>query len=129
MQIRVVNLHTGGNLDVACGQFTFALLAQVGYDGLVVLRRDGELLDVQDDLGDVLGHAGNSTELVQYTIDADAGNSGAGNGGQQSTAEGVTHGVAETGLQRLDGEARAVGRYDLFSQSGALCNEHFVSFR
>ena len=129
MQFRIVDLHASGNLDVACGQFTFALLAQVGHDGLVVLRRDGELLDVQDDLSDVLGHAGNGAELVQYAINADAGNSGAGDGGQQSTAEGVTHGVAETGLQRLDGEARAVGRYDLFSQSGALCNKHFVSFR
>ena len=90
-------------------RFTFACL-QVGHDGLVVLPEEMESFLMSRYLSDVLGHAGNGAELVQYTINADAGNSGAGDGRQQSYGEGVTHGVAETGLQRLDGEARAVGR-------------------
>ena len=129
MQFRVVNLNTGRYFNVGCSKFTLALLTQVCNYGLVIFRRNRELLDVQDNLGDILGDSGNSAELMQNTVDTNAGNSGAGNGGQQGATEGVTHGVAKARLKGLDGEARTVRRYDLFSQSGALCNKHFVSFR
>ena len=129
MQIRVVDFYTGGHLNIACGELTLALQPQVGDHGLVVLRGNGEFLDVQDNLGHILGHTCNGAELVKHTVDTDAGHGSTGNGGQQGTTERVAHGVTEARLKGLNGEARTVRRYDLFSQSGALCNKHFVSFR
>jgi hypothetical protein len=63
-----------------------------------------EVLDVEDDLGHVLLDTGHGAELVQNTVDADARDGGARNGREQRAAEGVTEGVAETGLQGLDDE-------------------------
>jgi hypothetical protein len=73
-----VDLHARGSRDVGGGDLTGALLAQVGRDRLVVLARDDQVLDVQDDLGDVLLDTGNGAELVENTVDADARNSSSG---------------------------------------------------
>ena len=54
MQVGVVHLDAGGRRDVGRGDRTGSLLAQVHHDRLVVLGGDDELLEVQDQLGDVL---------------------------------------------------------------------------
>src|SRR5699024_11789822 len=83
VQIGVVDLHTGGRGDVGSGDATGLLAAEVHHDRLIVLRGDDEVLDVEDDLGDVLLDAGDGAELVQHAVDADRGDRGAGDGGQQ----------------------------------------------
>jgi hypothetical protein len=77
-------------------------VAKVRGDGLVVLAGDDEVLDVQDDLGDVFLHTGHSGELVQHTVDTDAGHGRARDGGQQGATQGVTERVSEARLQRLN---------------------------
>ena len=72
LQLGVVHLDTGGRRDVSSGDVAGALLAQVHDDRLVVLAGDDELLDVQDDLGDVFLHTGHRRELVQHAFDANA---------------------------------------------------------
>ena len=67
-----------------------------------MLAGNNELLDVQDDLGDVFLHSGNGAELVQHTVDADAGNSRPWDGREKRAAKRVAEGVTETGLKRLD---------------------------
>ena len=53
VQVGVVHLDTGRRRDVGGGDDAGALLAQVHDDRLVVLGGDDELLDVQDEVGDV----------------------------------------------------------------------------
>ncbi len=119
-----MHLDTGRGRDVGGGDQTRALLAQVHHDGLVVLRGDDELLDVEDQVGDVLLDARHGGELVQDPVDADAGDSGTGDGGEEGATEGVAERVAEAGLQRLDDEPRAVLVDNLFGQRGTLSDQH-----
>ena len=123
-QVGVVHLDTGRRRDVGGGHGTGALLAQVHDHRLVHLGAHDEPLDVEDDLGDVLLVARHGGELVQGALDADAGDSSAGDRGQQGAAQGVAEGVAEARLEGLDDEPRAVVVDDLFGEGGALCDQH-----
>ncbi|MGC0338571.1 hypothetical protein RKD20_003605 [Streptomyces sp. SLBN-8D4] len=81
-----------------------------------MLRGDDQLLDVEDQVGDVLLDARHGGELMQDTVDADAGDSGTGDRRQEGAAEGVAEGVTEARLQRLDHEPGAEFVDDLFGQ-------------
>src|SRR5205085_3527497 len=86
-----------------------------------------ELLEVQDEVGDVLLDARHGGELVQDAVDADAGDSRTGNGRQQGAAERVAEGVAEAGLERLQDEPRAVLADRLLGEGRALCDEQGIA--
>ena len=58
-------------LDVAGGDVARALLAQRHALGAVALHLDGDVLDVEDDVGDVLAHAGDRREFMQHAVDLD----------------------------------------------------------
>ena len=73
----------------------------------VGVHADDEILEVEDDVGDVLFDAGHAGELVRDALDADAGDRGAAQRGQQHAAEAVAEGVAEALVERLDGEGAA----------------------
>jgi len=126
VQVGVVHLDTGRRRDVGSGDRAGALLAQVHHDRLVVLRGDDQALDVEDDLGDVLLDPADRGELVQHTVDADAGHRGTRDAREQGATKRVAERVAEAGLEGLDDEAAAVVRNDLFAEGGALCDEHAV---
>ena len=128
VQVRVVHLNAGRRRDVRGGDRARTLLAQVHVHRLVVLGRDDEVLEVQDDVGDVLGHARHGRELVQHALDPDAGDSGTGNRRQQRTAQRVADRVAETWLERLDDEPGPELVYLFLGEAGALCDEHCSSF-
>jgi hypothetical protein len=99
-----VHGHPGRRHDVSRGDLTGTLLAQVHRHRFILLGADHELLEVEDDLGNVLFHAGDRGELVQHAVDADAGDRSARDGREQRAAQRVAQGVAETGLQWLDDE-------------------------
>ena len=61
---------------------------------------------------------------MQHAVNADAGHGGTGDRGQERATQGVAQRVAESGFEGRDREARAVVRYNFFTQGGALCNEH-----
>src|SRR5215212_8425811 len=105
--------------------------------GLLVLRRrhvaatplDDQLdleaaLAVEDDLGDVLLDDRHGGELVQGALDPDAGDSSAGDRGEERATQGVAEGVAETGLEGLDDEPRARLGDRLLGEGRTLCDEH-----
>ena len=66
------------------------------------LQRD--LLDVEDDVGDVLADARERRELVQHALDLDRGDGGALQRGQQHAAQRVAERHAEAALERLGDE-------------------------
>jgi len=63
---------------------------------------------------------------VQHAVDADAGDRGTGNRGEQAATQRVADRVAEARLQRLDDEAAAELADLLLGQGGTLCNEYYV---
>jgi hypothetical protein len=77
-------------------------------DRLVGLRREHEVLEVQDDVGDVLGDPGDGVELVQGVVETDLRDGGAGDRRQQRAPQRVAERVAEAGLERADGEPLTV---------------------
>src|ERR1700743_2264125 len=97
-----------------------------GAMSVVALRGDHQLLEVEDDVGDVLLDPRHGRELVQHALDADRGNRGPRDGGQQRAPQRVADGVAEARLERLDRELRPVVADLLFPQGWTLCNEHWT---
>ena len=124
VHLGVVHRHAGRRDDVTRGDLTGALLAQVHGDRLVLLRGHDETLEVQDDVGDVFLDAGDGGELVQHTVDANAGDRSAGDRRQQCAPKRIAKGVTESGLQRLDDELGPILRLDLFGQSRSLRDQH-----
>src|SRR5690606_18271885 len=126
VQIRVVDGDTGRGHDVAGRDGSRSLLADVHGDRLVLFRAHHETLEVQDDVGDILLHAGNGGELVEHAVDADAGDSGARDRREQGATKRVAEGVPEARVERLDDELRAVFSDALFGQCGSLRDEHLL---
>ena len=124
MQIGVVHGDTGWRHDIAGGDVARALLAQVHRHRLVLLGADHELLEVEDDVGDVFLDARNGGELVQHPVDADAGDRGTGDRREQGSTQRIAQGVAESRLQRLDDEPRT-GEIDRFlTEVRPLSDQH-----
>jgi hypothetical protein len=65
-----------------------------------------DLLDVEDDVGHVLAHAGERREFVQHVLDLDRGDRGALQRGEQHAAQRVAQRQAEAALQRFGDEGR-----------------------
>jgi hypothetical protein len=69
---------------------------------------EDEVLEVEDDVGDVLGDALDGVELVEGVVEPELGDGPARDRGEQGTAQRVAERVAESGLQRGDCEPLAV---------------------
>ena len=87
VQLGVVDLDAGRHRDVGGGDLAGARLAQVHGDRLVLLAREHEALEVEDDLGDVLDDARQRGELVLVALDLDRGDRGAGDRAEQRAAQ------------------------------------------
>jgi len=126
VQVGVVDLDACGRGDVTGDDGPGARLAQVHDHGLVVLRGEDDLLDVEDDLCDILLDPFDGAELVGHTVNADRGDRSPGDRGEQGPTQGVPQRVAEAGLEGLEGEAGAEVADLLLGQDGSLCNEHVL---
>ena len=107
--LRVEDLDARGQVDVARRHVAGAGDHQRRLD----LRRVGvhaadDLLEVQDDVGDVLLDAVDRRELVGDALDADARDRRAGQRRQQHAPQRVAERVTEAAVKRLDGEGPAV---------------------
>ena len=91
-------------LDVGGGDFAF--LVDGEQEGLRVarVRLEEDLLEVQDDVGDIFDDALDGGEFVHGALDLDGGDGGAFQGGKQHAAEGVADGMAVTGFKGLGDE-------------------------
>jgi hypothetical protein len=104
----VEHLDVGGGLDVGPGDVGRAPQVDAQGDGLVGDRGEHEVLEVQDDVGDILGDPVDGAELVQGVIESDGRDGGAGDRRQERAAQRVAERVAEAGLERADREALTV---------------------
>src|SRR3954451_24590494 len=114
VQVGVQDLDAGGRRPGTGGDLGRTLGLQVHRGRLLEVGAHDELLQVQDDVGDVLGDLGNRRELMQHAVDPDRRDRRPGDRRQQRATERVPNRVAEPGLERLDREPGAGRRNDFF---------------
>ncbi len=105
-EVRVQHLNVARGLDVA--RRDGAGTATLEHEALdaVALHLDRDVLHVEDDVDDILAHAGDRGELVQHAVDVDRGDRRALQRGQQHPAQRVAERLAEAALERLGDEGR-----------------------
>ena len=128
MQVRVEDLHASRRGDIRSGYLARSLLAQVHKHRLILLRRDHELLQVQNDLGNVFLHTGNGGELVKNAVDANRSHGRTGNRRKQGPPKRIADRVTESGLERLNNKLGAKLRNLLLFEDRTLRNKHDYSF-
>jgi hypothetical protein len=109
VELGVEDLDVRRQLDVGRGDLGRASDVEADRDRLVARAREDQVLHVEDDVGDVLGHALQGRELVERLVEAHLRDGRTGDGRQQRAAQRVAEGVAEARLERADGEPLAVG--------------------
>ena len=109
--VGVENLHRGVGFEMRRLDLARLVGPQVQRLRLVGVQLDGDLLQVQDDVGRVLDHSRNRRELVEHVVDLDAGDRGALYRGQEHPAQRVADRGPETALERLGGKpAEPIGQ-------------------
>ena len=88
------------------------------------MQREHEVLDVQDEVGDVFLHTGDDVELVQRLVEAHLGDGRARDRREQRAAQAVAERVAEAGLERRDRELLEVALGLAGLDLGTLDDEH-----
>src|SRR5680860_1518093 len=106
--VGVENLHSGREIDVLGLDLAGPGGDQRRLDLVGVgVHADDEILQVEDDVGDVLLDARHAGELVRAALDADAGDGGAAQRGEQDSTQAIAEGVAEALVEGLDREGAA----------------------
>ena len=109
VRVRVEDLDARRQVDVARGD-----LPRPGHDerrldlGRVRVHAAHDALEVEDDVGHVLGDALDRRELVRDPFDPDGGHRSAREAGEQHAAQRVPECVAEAAVKRLNHELPAV---------------------
>ena len=111
VRVRLENLDVAVGLDVARPHLAGLVDAQRQRLGVVDVQLQRNLLQVEDDVGRVLDHAGNRRELVEHAVDLDRGDRRALNRGEQHAPQRVADRRAEAALERLGVEpAEPIGQ-------------------
>ena len=109
LELRVEDLELGGRLDVGGRHGSRALLLEADLDlGRLAVQAADQVLQVEDDVGDVLADARQRRELVRDALDLHRGHGGALERGEQHAAQRVAERVAEAAVERLDHEDPAL---------------------
>jgi hypothetical protein len=101
VDVFIQNLDISIGFDHAAGDHARLIGAQVNRLGRVARELERNLLQVEDDVGRVLDHAGDRLEFVQHAFHLHRGDGRAFNRAQQHAPQGVAHGGAEAALKRL----------------------------
>src|SRR5208337_1481758 len=105
-EARVEDLDVAGRLDVAGGDGAGAAALEDETLDALALHLDGDVLDVEHNVDDVLADAGDRRELVQHAIDVDRSDRGALQRREQHAPQRVAEGLAEAALERLGDDCR-----------------------
>ncbi len=101
MDVAVQHFHIGVAFNLAAAHVAVLVHAQANRLHAVAHDLEGNLLQVQDDIGGVLHHARNRAEFVFHAFDAHRRDGRAFNRAQQHAAQTVADGGAESALKRL----------------------------
>ena len=124
VELGVEDLDVGGGLDVAGAHLGRAALVEAQRHRLVGGAAQHEVLEVEDDVGDVFLHTLDHVELVERVVEAHLGDRRAGDRREQRAAQAVAEGVAEAGLERRDREALQVAFGLAGLDLGTLDDQH-----
>ena len=105
-QLRIEDHDVADGLDVARGDDARTLLLHHHALGAIALHLDGDVLDVEHDVGDVLAHAGDRGEFVQHAVDMHRLHRRALQRRQQNAAQRIAERHAEAALERLGHQGR-----------------------
>ena len=109
LELRVQDLELGRRLDVGRRDGARALRRDVHLDlGRLAVQARHEVLQVEDDVGDVLAHARQRRELVRGALDLHRGDRSALERREQHAAQRVAERVTEAAVERLDDEDPAM---------------------
>ena len=100
-QIGVEDLHVVDDLNVARQNRAGTGLLQDHALGAIALHLDPDVLDVEDDVGHILAHAGDRGELMEHAVDLDGGDGRALKRGEEHAAQGVAQRLTKAALKRL----------------------------
>ena len=119
--VRVEDLELGRDVDVGRHDLARLVLDEPDLDLVeLAVQPADELLEVEDDVGDVFLYAREGGELVRDALDLDRADRRALERRQQDAPQGVAERVPKAPVERLDLEARAVGRELLARNVGHL---------
>src|SRR5437868_15121790 len=103
LELRVEDLELGRRLDLGGGDDARALLRDVHLDlGRIAVQARHEVLEVENDVGDVLADARQGRELVRGALDLDRGDRCALERREQHAAQRVAERMTEAAVERLD---------------------------
>ena len=125
-EVAVENVDFGVGGDVRGRHLLGAAHVEPQDDGLFAVRDQHQILEIQDDVGDVLGAAGDGVEFVEGFVEAHLGHCGARDGREQSAAQRVAQRVPESGLERADGEPLLVVLFVVDGLDGGTLDHQHV---
>ena len=105
-EVRVEDLDVVDGGDVAGGDLARPRLLQNHPLRAVALHLDGDVLDIEHEIRDVLADTGDRGKLMQHAIDMHGDDRGALQRGEQNAAQRVAERQAEAALQRLRHDRR-----------------------
>ena len=100
-EVGVEHDHVADGLDFASGHSARTLFLHHHALGAFALHFDGDVLDVEHDVGHVLAHAGDRGKFVQHTVDVHRLHRGALQRRQQNAAQRIAQRDAEAAFERF----------------------------
>ena len=111
MRVRLENVDVGVRLNVTRPDLARFVHLERQRLGMIDVQLQGDLLEVEDDVGGVLDHAGNRREFVEHAVDLHRRNRRAFDGREKNATQCVADRGAEATLEGLRVEpAEAVGQ-------------------
>ena len=121
MVVRIEDLELGRDVDVSRDDLAGRVLVETDLDFVELpVKPADQLLEIEDDVGDVFLHALDGRELVRHPLDLDGADSCALERREQDPAQRVAERMPEAAVERFDLEARPVARELLARDVGHL---------
>ncbi len=104
VNVAIEHFHVGVGFDLAAAHGAWSFHVQAHGLDAIPAELEGNLFEVEDDVGGVFNDARYRAEFMLDAFDAHGGNGRAFNGAQQHAPQAVADGGAEAALERLGGE-------------------------